>query len=36
MDIASEMGLAMADFLMSGRTKQDAIGNVSYEDRVFA
>jgi protoporphyrinogen oxidase len=36
MDIASEMGLAMADFLASGRTKQDAIGNVPYEDRVFA
>jgi protoporphyrinogen oxidase len=36
MDIASEMGLAMADFLVSGRAKRDAIGNVSYEDRVFA
>jgi protoporphyrinogen oxidase len=36
MDIASEMGLAMADFLVSGRTKQDAIGNIAYEDRVFA
>ena len=36
MDIASEMGLAMADFLASGGTKQDAIGNVPYEDRVFA
>ena len=36
MDIASEMGLAMADFLASGRTKQEAIGNVPYEDRVFA
>jgi hypothetical protein len=30
------MGLAMADFLVSGRSKQDAIGKVSYEDRVFA
>lgn len=36
MDIASEMGLAMADFLASGRTKQETIGNVPYEDRVFA
>jgi hypothetical protein len=36
MDIASEMGLAMADFLVSGRSKQDAIGTVAYEDRVFA
>lgn len=36
MDIASEMGLAMADFLVSGRSKQDAIGDVPYEDRVFA
>ena len=36
MDIASEMGLAMADFLASGRTKQEAIGAVPYEDRVFA
>ena len=36
MDIASEMGLAMADFLASGRTKQEAIGDIPYEDRVFA
>ena len=36
MDIASEMGLAMADFFTSGRSKQDAIGSVPYEDRVFA
>ena len=36
MDIASEMGLAMADFLVSGRSKQEAIGNVPYEDRTFA
>jgi hypothetical protein len=36
MDIASEMGLAMADFLASGRSKQEAIGNIAYEDRVFA
>ena len=36
MDIASEMGLAMADFLASGRSKREAIGDVAYEDRVFA
>jgi UDP-galactopyranose mutase len=36
MDIASEMGLAMADFFASGRSKVDAIGGVPYEDRVFA
>ena len=36
MDIASEMGLAMADFLASGKTKRDAIGDVPYEDRTFA
>jgi protoporphyrinogen oxidase len=36
MDIASEMGLSMADHLLSGRTKKDAIGNVAYEDRTFA
>ena len=36
MDIASEMGLAMADFLVSGRSKRDAIGDVPYEDRAFA
>ena len=36
MDIASEMGLAMADFFASGKTKQEAIGSVPYEDRVFA
>jgi protoporphyrinogen oxidase len=36
MDIASEMGLSMADHLLSGRTKRDAIANVPYEDRVFA
>ena len=36
MDIASEMGLSMADFLLSGRSKQDAIGAVPYEDRTFA
>jgi protoporphyrinogen oxidase len=36
MDIASEMGLAMADFFASGTSKQEAIGGVPYEDRVFA
>jgi protoporphyrinogen oxidase len=36
MDIASEMGLSMADFLLSGRGKQDAIGGTPYEDRTFA
>jgi protoporphyrinogen oxidase len=36
MDIASEMGLAMADFFASGRSKPDAIGSIPYEDRVFA
>jgi protoporphyrinogen oxidase len=36
MDIASEMGLSMADHILSGRTKSDAIGGVPYEDRVFA
>ena len=36
MDIASEMGLSMADFLLSGHTKQDAIGTIPYDDRTFA
>ncbi|MDQ2952299.1 MAG: FAD-dependent oxidoreductase [Chloroflexota bacterium] len=36
MDIASEMGLSMGDFLLSGKTKQDVIGGVPYEDRTFA
>ena len=36
MDIASEMGLSMADHLLSGRTKREAIGNIPYEDRTFA
>jgi protoporphyrinogen oxidase len=36
MDIASEMGLAMADHFLSGRTKAEAIGKIPYEDRVFA
>jgi len=36
MDIASEMGLSMADHFLSGRTKAEAIGSVPYEDRTFA
>ncbi|MGH2378665.1 MAG: FAD-dependent oxidoreductase [Candidatus Limnocylindria bacterium] len=36
MDIASEMGLSMADHVLSGKTKRDAIGGIPYEDRVFA
>ncbi len=36
MDIASEMGLSMADHILSGRTKQEAIADIPYEDRVFA
>ena len=36
MDIASEMGLSMADFFLSGRSKQEAIGTTPYEDRTFA
>jgi len=36
MDIASEMGISMGEFLVSGRTKRDAIGGVPYEDRTFA
>lgn len=36
MDIASEMGITMAEFLLSGSTKQDAIGRVPYDDRTFA
>lgn len=36
MDIASEMGLSMADHIIGGRTKREAIGHIPYEDRVFA
>ena len=36
MDIASEMGLAMADHFLSGKAKSEAIGDIPYEDRVFA
>ena len=36
MDIASEMGIAMAEHLLSGRSKREAIGDIPYEDRTFA
>lgn len=36
MDIASEMGLSMADHIISGRSKRDTIASIAYEDRVFA
>ena len=36
MDIASEMGIAMAEHLLSGRPKREAIADVPYEERVFA
>ena len=36
MDIASEMGISMGEFLLAGGTKEDAIGRVPYEDRTFA
>ncbi len=36
MDIASEMGLSMADHFISGRTKREAIGHVPYGDRTSA
>jgi protoporphyrinogen oxidase len=36
MDIASEMGLSMADHILSGKTKGETIANIPYEDRVFA
>lgn len=36
MDIASEMGISMAEFLLSGRAKSDVIGAIPYEDRTFA
>ena len=36
MDIASEMGISMAEHLLSGRSKREAIGPVPYEDRTFA
>jgi UDP-galactopyranose mutase len=36
MDIASEMGLAMADHFLSGKSKADAIAGIPYEERVFA
>ena len=36
MDIASEMGISMGEFLLSKRRKQDVIAGVPYEDRTFA
>lgn len=36
MDIASEMGITMAEHFLSGRSKRDAIGAVPYEERAFA
>jgi protoporphyrinogen oxidase len=36
MDLASEMGLTMAEHLLSGRSKREAIGAVPYEERAFA
>jgi len=36
MDIASEMGITMAEHLLSGRSKREAIGDVPYEERLFA
>jgi protoporphyrinogen oxidase len=36
MDIASEMGISMAEHLLSGRSKREAIGAVPYEERTFA
>ncbi len=36
MDIASEMGISMGEFLLSGKAKQEAIGRIPYEDRTFA
>ncbi len=36
MDIASEMGISMGEFLLSGKAKQEVIGRVPYEDRTFA
>ncbi|HZP95972.1 MAG TPA: FAD-dependent oxidoreductase [Candidatus Limnocylindria bacterium] len=36
MDIASEMGISMAEFILSGRSKSEAIGRIPYEDRTFA
>ena len=36
MDIASEMGISMGEFILSGKTKPEAIGRIPYEDRTFA
>ncbi len=36
MDIASEMGISMGEFILSDKAKQDVIGRVPYDDRTFA
>jgi protoporphyrinogen oxidase len=36
MDIASEMGITMAEHLLSGRKKAEAVGDTPYEERTFA
>lgn len=36
MDIASEMGIAMAEHLLSGKRKAEVIGDTPYEERTFA
>ena len=36
MDIASEMGIAMGEFLLGATDKKTAIGAIPYEDRTFA
>jgi protoporphyrinogen oxidase len=36
MDIASEMGITMAEHFVSGRSKRAAIGATPYEERTFA
>jgi protoporphyrinogen oxidase len=36
MDIASEMGITMAEHLLSGKAKAESIGDTPYEERTFA
>ncbi|MDO8506587.1 MAG: FAD-dependent oxidoreductase [Candidatus Limnocylindria bacterium] len=36
MDIAAEMGIAMAEHFLAGRSKREAIAHVPYEERMFA
>ena len=36
MDIASEMGIAMAEHLLSGKRKRDVVAGIPYEERSFA